>query len=161
MEGFFRYSLTFLLLLATFMECAQVLFRHFLQLPVMWLDESIIFPAIWLYMLGCANASRENSQIVAKILPAFFPGPRSSAIFDFCARFFSLIISVWLTWHALGYFFQSLKANRKTATLFLPIPVGEAAVAAGMILISCYCLLHLCRSSRKLCRIFGGGRKEC
>lgn len=161
MERFFRWSLTFLLLLATIMECVQVLLRYVLHMPLMWLDETIIFPAIWMYMLGCANASREDTQIVAKILPVFFPKPRPVAVFDFCARVFSLIISVWLTWYAVEYFFYSLEAHRKTSYLFLPLYIGETAIATGMILITCYCLLHLSRSFRRLRVIFGNGESPC
>lgn len=161
MERFFRWSLTFLLLLATAMECVQVLLRYILHMPLMWLDETIIFPAIWMYMLGCANASREDTQIVAKILPVFFPAPRPVAIFDFCARVFSVIISSWLTWHAVEYFFYSLEANRKTSYLFAPLYIGEAAIAAGMVLITAYCLIHLGRSFRRLRGIFGKAEHSC
>lgn len=158
MERFFRWSLTFLLLLVTIMECVQVLLRYILHMPLMWLDETIIFPAIWMYMLGCANASRDDTQIVAKILPVFFPKPRSAAVFDFCSRVFSVVISIWLTWHAAEYFFYSLETNRKTSYLFMPLYIGETAIAAGMVLITCYCLFHLSRSFRQLRMIFGKGK---
>lgn len=161
MGRFFRWSLTFLLILATTMECAQVLLRYVFQMPLIWLDETIIFPAIWMYMLGCANASREDTQIVAKILPVFFPGPRPVAIFDFCARVFSLVISAWLAWYAVEYFFYSLEANRKTTYLFMSMYIGESAIAAGMLLITGYCLLHLVRSFRHLREIFGKVKSPC
>ncbi len=161
MERFLRWSLTFLLLLATIMECVQVLLRYVLHMPLMWLDETIIFPAIWMYMLGCANASRDDTQIVAKILPVFFPKPRPVAVFDFCARVFSLIISSWLTWYAVEYFFYSLEANRKTSYLFTPLYIGETAIAAGMVLITAYCLIHLVRSFKRLRGIFGKAEHSC
>ncbi len=123
--------------------------------------ETIIFPAIWMYMLGCANASREDTQIVAKILPVFFPKPRPVAVFDFCARVFSLVISVWLTWHAVEYFFYSLETHRKTSYLFMPMYIGETAIAAGMILITAYCILHLSRSFRRLRMVLGVGSSQC
>ena len=120
MERFFRWSLTFLLLLATIMECVQVLLRYVLHMPLMWLDETIIFPAIWMYMLGCANAPARIRRIVAKILPVFFPKPRPVAVFDFCARVFSLVISVWLTWHAVEYFSTAWKHTAKPAIFLCP-----------------------------------------
>lgn len=150
MERFFQISLTFLLLITTIMECLQVILRYVFQISVLWLDETIIFPAIWMYMLGCANASREDTQIVAKIFPVLFPKPLACAIFDFCARIFSLIISIWLTWYAVEYFFYSLEVNRKTVSLFLPMFIGETAVAAGMIIITCYCFIHFLRSLKQL-----------
>lgn len=158
MERFFRWSLTCLLLLATGMECIQVALRYWLEMPVimpvMWLDETIIFPAIWIYMLGCANASRENSQIVAKILPALFPFPRPVAVFDCLAQIFSLIISCWLTWYAVEYFFYSITVSRKTGYLFWPLSIGETAVSAGMVLITFYTCVQLLKSIRTLRKTF-------
>lgn len=150
MERFFRGSLTFLLCLTMLMECIQVVLRYCFELPVIWIDETIIFPAIWMYMLGCANASRENTQIVAKILPVFFNSPRQTAVIDFCAQVFSLVIAVWLTWYAVEYFGYSLGVNRKTGYLFLPLSIGESAVCAGMLLVSWFTLAQLVKSARHL-----------
>lgn len=161
MERFFHLILTFLLLLATVMECVQVLLRYIFHMPIMWLDETIIFPAIWLYMLGCANASREDTQIVARILPVFFPAKRPVAVFDLCARFFSVVISSWLTWYAVEYFFHSLNINRKTGYLFLPLYIGESAIATGMALITGYCIVHLVRSFKNTRAVFSRGEKSC
>lgn len=161
MERFFRWGLTFLLLLATTMECAQVLLRHIFHMPVIWLGETILFPAIWMYMLGCANASREDTQIVAKILPVLFPSPRSVAVFDFCSRCFSVLISSWLTWYAGEYFFYSIAVNRKTGSLFLPFCIGESAIAFSMLLVTGYSLVYLLRSVRKLRQVFGGEGRTC
>lgn len=161
MAAFFRWSLTILLLIATVMECVQVLLRYVLEMPIMWLDETIIFPAIWMYMLGCANASYENTQIVAKILPVFFPQPKPVAIFNFCAQFFSLIISCWLTWYAIEYFFYSISVNRKTGYLFVPLCIGETAVCVGMILVTIFTFIHLGKSIRQLRHILCKGESSC
>lgn len=160
MERFFNWSLTILLLLATLMECLQVLLRYVFQTPSIWLDETIIFPAIWLYMLGSANASREDTQITAKILPDLFPGQLARAIFDFLARLFSSIISFWLTSWSLDYFLYSIEANRKTGYLFFPLYIGETAIAGGLILMSWYCVVRLKHSLSKLSRILQR-RKPC
>ncbi|MCD7983463.1 MAG: TRAP transporter small permease subunit [Desulfovibrio sp.] len=161
MERVFRCLLTFLLCLVAAMECLQVLLRYILEMPIMWLDESIIFPAVWLYMLGCANASRENTQIVAKILPVFFSGPRQTAFFDLCAQCFSAVISCWLTWYAVEYFFYTFEADRKTGYLFLPMTIGETALCAGMLLVTWYTLLQLARSARRMRALLQKGKPLC
>ena len=161
MERFFRWTLTFLLCLVAVMECLQVLLRYIFHMPIMWLDESIIFPAIWLYMLGCANASRENTQIVAKILPVFFSAPRQTAFFDVCAQVCSVIISSWLTWYALEYFLYAMKIKRKTGYLFLPMTIGETALCVGMLFITAYTLLQLIKSLRHACSLYSRGGTPC
>ena len=160
MERFFRWTLTFLLCLTMCMECVQVVLRYCFELPVIWIDETIIFPAIWMYMLGCANASRENTQIVAKILPVFFNSPRQTAVIDTCAQVFSLVIAAWLTWYAIDYMGYSLTVNRKTGYLFLPLAIGESAVCAGMVLVTWFTLAQLVKSARHLAAVARGAQRE-
>ena len=146
MERFFRYSLTFLLCSVAVMECVQIFLRYILEMPLMWLDESIIFPAVWMYCLGCANAARDNTQIVAKILPVFFKSDRAKAAIDCCAFVFSSVISCWLTWYAGDYFLYAIEISRETGYLFLPLVWGESAIFVGMVLITVYTVLQFFKS---------------
>jgi hypothetical protein len=42
-----------------------------LQVPVMGLEETMLYPTLWLYILGAVNASRENTHIRANVLEIF------------------------------------------------------------------------------------------
>lgn len=163
MERFFRYSLTTLLCSVAVMECVQIFLRYVFEMPLMWLDESIIFPAIWMYCLGCANASRDNTQIVAKILPVFFSGEYAKAIIDCIAFAFSSVISCWLTWYAGDYFLYAVEINRETGYLFLPLVWAEAAIFAGMLLITFYTVVHFFKSLKlvSVLRAASQGGRAC
>ncbi|MGW8195671.1 MAG: TRAP transporter small permease subunit, partial [Desulforhopalus sp.] len=65
MERFFKYSLTVLISTVAAMEFYQVVMRYILEIPVMGLEELLVYPTLWLYFLGSVNASREDTQIKA------------------------------------------------------------------------------------------------
>lgn len=68
MEQAFRYVLTSLMAIVALSQFIQVVTRYVFEVPVMGLEESIVFPTMWMYMLGAVNASRENNQIRANVL---------------------------------------------------------------------------------------------
>ena len=138
MERFFRYSLTFLIALVAGMEFIQVIMRYILHAPVLWLEETLIFPAIWMYFLGCANASRENTQIVAKVLDIFLKKESHKAALDTLASVCGTVISAWLTYWAWDYFEYSTRVWKQTANLFIPLAFAESAFFVGMILITAF-----------------------
>ena len=51
MAAFFNYSLTVLITLVALMELVQVVTRYVFKIPVMGLEELLVFPAIWMYFM--------------------------------------------------------------------------------------------------------------
>ena len=49
----------------------EVFARYVLKSSLMGIEELMLFPIIWLYMLGGANASYENSHIECGILTLY------------------------------------------------------------------------------------------
>lgn len=68
MEQKFRYLLTCLIASVALMQFIQVVTRYVFEVPIMGLEESMVIPTVWLYMLGAVNASREDTQIRANVL---------------------------------------------------------------------------------------------
>lgn len=50
---------------------AQVILRYVLKMPLFGIEELMLFPIIWLYMLGGANASMERNHISCGILTLY------------------------------------------------------------------------------------------
>ena len=68
MDTFSKYLLTGLICLVALGQFVQVVTRYLLQIPVMGLEETMLYPTIWLYILGAVNASREDTHIRANVL---------------------------------------------------------------------------------------------
>lgn len=115
----------------------QVILRIF-KLPLMGIEELLIFPTIWLYMLGASNASEERSHIVVDIVETFAKGETFLKVFVLIKVIVSAAISLVLTYWGFGLFEYSLSLWKYSAVLSLPMFFAESAVFIGLALMSIY-----------------------
>ncbi|MEJ2058082.1 MAG: TRAP transporter small permease subunit [Desulfofustis sp.] len=150
MERFFKYTLTVLISTVAAMEFYQVVMRYILELPVMGLEELLVYPTLWLYFLGSVNASREDSQIKANVLDVFLKTDRAKLIVRVIADLLSLIIAGWLTFWAFDYFRYALRVWKESPTLYIPTFYAECALFIGLVLMTCYAAWYLVKNARRL-----------
>jgi len=149
-ERFFKYGLTLLISTVAIMEFYQVVMRYILELPVMGLEELLVYPTLWLYFLGSVNASREDTQIKANVLDVFLKTDKSKLIVRVMADLFSVIVSGWLTYWAWDYFRYSLRVWKESPTLYIPTFYAECALFIGLVLMTLYALKYLVKHGREL-----------
>jgi TRAP-type C4-dicarboxylate transport system permease small subunit len=149
-ERFFKYTLTILISTVAAMEFYQVVMRYIFEIPVMGLDELLVYPTLWLYFLGSVNASREDTQIKANVLDVFLKTDRSKLTVRVIADLMGVIVSVWLTYWAWDYFRYALKVWKESPTLYVPTFYAECSVFVGLVMMTIYALTYLIKNSRKL-----------
>jgi len=152
-ERFFRYSLTILISIVAAMEFYQVVMRYIFEIPVMGLDEMLVYPTLWLYFLGSVNASREDTQIKANVLDVFLKTDRAKLTVRVIADLMGVIVSIWLTYWAWEYFRYALRVWKESPTLYVPTFYAECSVFIGLVMMTFYALVYLIKNSRKL--LFG------
>jgi TRAP-type C4-dicarboxylate transport system permease small subunit len=150
MERFFRYSLTLLISIVAVMMFVQVLARYVFQVPLMGLEEVLIFPTLWLYILGSVNASREDTQIKANVLDVFLKSPRAKLVVRVLADLMSLVVSAWLTWWTWEYFRYALRVWKESPTLYIPTFYAECALFIGLLLMTVCVAYYLARNVKLL-----------
>ncbi|SKC51426.1 TRAP transporter small permease [Maledivibacter halophilus] len=126
-----------------FMVFVQVLLRYVFQAPLMGIEELMLYPIIWLYMLGGANASLERNHITCGILTLYIKRERSMQIFNIVKSLISLLISLWLTYWSYWYFMYSLKTWKYTNLVKVPLFFGESALFVGLVLMTTYTAVEL------------------
>jgi TRAP-type C4-dicarboxylate transport system permease small subunit len=154
MERFFKYVLAILITTVALMEFYQVLMRYVFQIPVMGLEEILVYPTLWLYFLGSVNASREDTQIKANVLDVFLKTSRSRLIVRVLADGLSTVISVWLTWWGWDYFRYALRVWKESPTLYIPTFYAECVLFIGLLLMTVFTVIYLIRNIRKLVAAF-------
>jgi len=155
MERGARYLLTLLIGVVAITQFVQVFTRYVLQTPIMGLEEATVFPSLWLYMIGAANASRENSQIRANVLEIFIKSERGHARLGVVTEIVSLVVCGWLirwTWDFMRY---SWRTWRESATLYWPTFYADAALFVGLTLVFLFTLRTLLDHVRVLNRPLG------
>ncbi len=150
MERFFRYALTALICIVAFGQFVQVVTRYVLEVPVMGLEETMLYPTIWLYMLGAINASRENTQIRANVLEIFIKTERGHAILAVIGESLSLIVSLWLTWWAWDFTRYVMRVWKESPTLYIPTFYADVALIVALVMMTLFTAWHLSRHVRAL-----------
>ena len=150
MERFFRYTLTVLISTVAAMEFYQVVMRYILELPVMGLEEVLVYPTLWLYFLGSVNASREDTQIKANVLDVFLKTDRAKLIVRVIADLMSVVVASWLTYWAWDYFRYALRVWKESPTHYIPTFYAECAMFIGLVLMTIYAAWYLVNNLRRL-----------
>ncbi len=145
MDTFSKYLLTGLICLVALGQFVQVVTRYVLQIPVMGLEETMLYPTIWLYILGAVNASREDTHIRANVLEIAIKTERGHTVLAIIGEIISLIVGLWLLSWAWDYTLYAWRVWKESPTLYLPTFYSEAALVVGLALMMLYTALHLVR----------------
>lgn len=152
MDRFAAILLTSLICIVALGQFVQVVTRYILQIPVMGLEETMMFPTLWLYILGAVNASRENTHIRANVLEIFLTTATAHRVLAIVGEVISLIIGIWLTTWAWDFTRYSWRVWKESPTLYIPTFYGDVALMVGMVLMMLWSALHLMRHLRDLAK---------
>ncbi|NBC11294.1 MAG: TRAP transporter small permease subunit [Planctomycetes bacterium] len=145
MDSFAKYLLTGLIILVALGQFVQVITRYVLQVPVMGLEETMLYPTLWLYILGAVNASREDTHIRANVLEIAIKTPRGHTILAIVGEVISLIVGLWLLSWAWEFTQYAWRVWRESPTLYIPTFFSDVALVAGLGLMMLYTATHLVR----------------
>ncbi|WP_282182199.1 TRAP transporter small permease [Aliiroseovarius marinus] len=143
MDRFASIILTVLICVVALGQFVQVITRYVLEIPVMGLEESLLYPTMWLYMLGAVNASRENTHIRANVLEIFLSSTKQHQVLAVIGEIISLTIGIWLTTWAWDFTNYSIRVWRESPTLYLPTFYVDVALMTGMVLMMIFTAWHL------------------
>ena len=136
--------LTFLMLSVTVIVFIQVILRYVLHAPLMGIEELVLFPAIWHYMLGGANASLERNHIQCNVITVYIKNPVALSLLNLLKSIISLSVCLWLAYWAYKYFMYSLKVWKLSNLLYIPLFFGESSLFICLVLMSIYTSVELC-----------------
>ncbi|MDT8327085.1 MAG: TRAP transporter small permease subunit [Roseovarius sp.] len=150
MDRFSKYLLTGLICVVALGQFVQVITRYVLQIPVMGLEEAMLYPTLWLYILGAVNASRENTHIRANVLEIFVKTDRGHTILAIVGEVISLVVGLWLLSWAWDYTRYAWRVWRESPTLYIPTFYSDVALFVGLLLMMLYTVSHLLTHIRAL-----------
>ena len=118
----------------------QCFLRYVLKAPLMGIEELMLLPTIWLYMLGGADASYENSHIECGILTLYIKKEKTKKRFQFVKSLLTFIIFTWLMYWGWKYAVYSFTLWKYTDLLYIPMFFLESAMFVGFALMTIYAL---------------------
>lgn len=150
MDHLAKYLLTALICVVAMGQFVQVITRYVLQVPLMGLEETMLYPTLWLYILGSVNASRENTHIRANVLEIFIKTERGHTVLAVLGEVISLTVGLWLLSWAWDYTRYAWRVWRESPTLYIPTFYSDFALLIGLGLMMAYTGLHLVTHLRRL-----------
>jgi TRAP-type C4-dicarboxylate transport system permease small subunit len=150
MDRLARYLLTALIMIVALGQFVQVITRYVLQVPVMGLEETMMYPTLWLYVLGAVNASRENTHIRANVLEIFLTTERQHTVLAIMGEIVSLAVGFWLLSWAWDYTRYAWRVWRESPTLYIPTFYSDVALVIGLALMMAYTVCYLIGHIRNL-----------
>ena len=145
-----KYLLTFLIGVVAIGQFVQVITRYVLQVPVMGLEETMLYPTLWLYMLGAVNASRENTQIRANVLEIFVKTERGHSVLALIGEIISLVVLAWLGWWAWDFTRYAWRVWKESPTLYIPTFYADIALVLAIALMTVFTIWHLVQHAKAL-----------
>lgn len=139
-----RIALAVLGLFTAGLIVAEIVFRYFLNLPLMWVEELCLYIVFWLYFAGAIYATRERTHIKGGVLGMILKNKLrvldwvqvGATIICFGV---SCLVVVW----ACGVFGWNLQTNPRTVQMRLPIAYSQLSVLVGFAFMSFYFLKEL------------------
>ena len=132
-----------IVLFAALLVVVQVFLRYVLKMPLMGIEELLLFPTIWMYMLGGANASYERTHIECGIMTLYMKRPFTIKLFAFMKSLISSLICSWLLYWAYWYFEYALRVKKTSAVLHIPLVIAQSALFLGLLLMLIYAIAEL------------------
>lgn len=147
-EDILDLALPVLITGVTLLVFIQVLLRYVFNAPLMGIEELLLFPATWLYMLGTIKASSEKTQIVARVVEIFLKRQRSVLLLRCLSAAVSSIVIGWSLRWAYDYFSYVLRMEKESPTLYIPTIYYEGVLFFTFIFLLLYTLCEVYEYAR-------------
>lgn len=131
-------ALIFLMTVIALLITIQVLFRYVLHIPMHYVEEILTLAAVWLYLLGSVNASREESHINARVLEIFIAKDKYIYLIRMLSAILTTIVTAWLAYWSYDFFMYSLKKWKISQVIGYPMIIMESAMLICFVFIVIY-----------------------
>jgi TRAP-type C4-dicarboxylate transport system permease small subunit len=127
----------------------SVFMRYVMNSVFFGADEILIILAIWLYWIGGAYGSYEDSHISADMTDIFIKNDKVRQKFRLMVRGVALFISAVLAYWSVRYYaIRIIRAGTITTGLRIPHLASKIALPVGLCLMFLYTLYHFIRALR-------------
>jgi TRAP-type C4-dicarboxylate transport system permease small subunit len=122
---------------------ASVIMRYFLHMDFFGYEDIEILFILWMYYLGGAYATWEESHIKGDVVSFFFKSAKAKKFYKVSIQVFAVVcMSFWMKW-GLEYVMWNFNAAGKTSALKIPLVASQAAIYVGICGLFIYSLFHL------------------
>lgn len=115
-------------------------------------EEISRFLSLWMYLLGVAIASRENSHLKMSFLEDKIKSAKTKRIMDAAFAFISFVCVCVFAWWSWEYLQWSLMAKQKSLVLMMGMWVAHLSFLVGSFLAVIHMFFHFIQSVNHMIR---------
>lgn len=139
---FLRFGLIVSSILVTVITFAAVITRA-LNINFLGYEEVLIICAFWLYMLGTAYGSFEDSHIKADVIVVMMPEGRTKSLVAMLRNTVTLVLGIIFLLWALQLFQWTIIMENKTPVWRIPMTVSQSSLLFGLTVATFYNAVYL------------------
>ena len=128
---------------------AQVFFRYILHQDLYGSEEFILIFAFWLYMMGAAYGSFEDSHIQADIVNEYVKSEKVRDRLNLLVAMISTIVCLVINYWAYNYFVWGIVKHARSIAWKIPMVIPQSSIFLGFSIMSIYSLVKLYKLFRK------------
>jgi len=122
---------------------SEVWLRYILHLPLLWVEEVVVIPAFWLYMLGASYGSYDRSHIKVEIIDVLVKSENRRLTSHIITAIVTLALAVLFLFWASSFFIWDLSVDARTKLLQIPMMWARSSIFVGAILMVFYFSVEL------------------
>lgn len=122
----------------TLLVFVQVILRYVFNAPLMGIEEFLLLPIAWLYMLGAAFASYHRAHIDCGIIMLYIERPMTYKILKFLRSAVVLGVCLWLLKWSWWYFQYLVRVDKYSPLGYIRLVYVESSVFFGILLMTIY-----------------------
>ena len=149
-------AVVILLVLTCGLVFIQVLLRYVFNAPLMGIEEFLLFPVAWLYLLGAALASYSRAHIDCGIILLYVKRPTTYKLLKLLRSVLVLAVCVWLLYWSWWYYKYTIRVDKESPLGYLKMVWVDSSVFYGMLLMTVYSFVEMLDWF-----LIAIGKKEC
>jgi len=128
---------------ATLLVLTGAIFRYVFKIDFFGAEEILTLLAFWLYFIGGAYGSYEDSHISADVVNSFVKNEKVLKILAIIKYSLSTVISAVVTYWAINHISWLFETNPKTSVFKIPVVANQICILVCFVLTTVYMLMHL------------------
>ncbi len=126
------------LVATTLLVFVQVLLRYVFNAPLMGIEEFLLLPVAWLYMLGAAYASHVRGHIDCGIIMLYVKRPLTYKLLKLFRSGLVLAVCLWLLGWSWWYLRYTIRVDKESPLGYIRMVYVDSSVFYGVLLMTVY-----------------------
>ncbi len=130
------------LVATTLLVFIQVLLRYVFNAPLMGIEEFLLLPVAWLYLLGAAYASYTRGHIDCGIIMLYVKRPMTYKLLKLLRSGLVFAVCLWLLWWSWWYLKYTIRVDKESPLGYIRMVYVDSSVFYGILLMTIYSLVE-------------------